>query len=184
MTVEIRLCGLDDLQALRNISIETFRETFKTQNSPENLNAYLEQAFDPERLEEEMSHPGSRFFFIEKEGETAGYLKVNTENAQSEKMGDHSFEVERIYISSRFQKQGLGKILFDHALDLAREEGKAKVWLGVWEKNENAIAFYGKLGFIRTGAHSFFMGDDEQTDYIMERKIDFVHTEAVQGYGL
>jgi diamine N-acetyltransferase len=172
MTFEIRPCGLDDLQALRNISIETFRETFETQNSPENLNAYLEHAFDRERLEEEMSQPESRFFFIEKNGKTAGYLKVNTGNAQSEEMGDDSLEVERIYISSRFQKQGLGKILFNHALDLAREEGKERVWLGVWEKNENAIAFYEKLGFIRRGAHSFFMGDDEQTDFIMERKLD------------
>lgn len=172
MAVEIRRCGFENLDALRNISIETFRETFETQNSPENMRAYLGQAFDPERLKAEMSHPGSRFFFIEKEGEPAGYLKVNTGNAQSEEMGDDSLEVERIYISGRFQKQGLGKILFDHVWSLAREEGKTKVWLGVWEENENAIAFYEKQGFISTGSHSFFMGDDEQTDLIMERELN------------
>ncbi|MGM9921184.1 MAG: GNAT family N-acetyltransferase, partial [Bhargavaea sp.] len=114
----------------------------------------------------------SRFFFIEKDGKTAGYLKVNTGKAQSEEMGDNSLEVERIYISGRFQNQGLGKMLFGHALDLAREEGKTKVWLGVWEENEKAIAFYEKLGFIRAGEHTFFMGDDEQTDFIMEMKFD------------
>ncbi|WP_213424227.1 GNAT family N-acetyltransferase [Bhargavaea massiliensis] len=172
MTVEIRQCGIEDLEALRNISFETFRETFEDQNSPENLNTYLERAFDPERLKEELAHRESRFFFIEKDGETAGYLKVNTGHAQTEGQGDHSFEVERIYISSRFQQQGLGKILFNHALDMARKEGKTKVWLGVWEDNQNAIAFYEKLGFIRTGAHSFFMGDDEQTDLILEKQLD------------
>ena len=172
MTVEIRPCGLGDLETLRNISIETFTETFESHNSPENLRAYLDQAFDPERLKTEMSNPESRFFFIEKDGETAGYLKINTGDAQSEKMGGDSVEVERIYISNRFQKQGLGKILFGHALDIARKEGKTKVWLGVWEDNENAIAFYEKLGFIAAGAHSFFMGDDEQTDIIMEKQLD------------
>src|SRR5690606_8873342 len=121
MTVEIRPCGLGDLETLRNISIETFTETFESHNSPENLRAYLDQAFDPERLKTEMSNPESRFFFIEKDGETAGYLKINTGDAQSEEMGGDSFEVERIYISNRFQKQGLGKILFSHALDIARK---------------------------------------------------------------
>ncbi|MFC7365037.1 MULTISPECIES: GNAT family N-acetyltransferase [Bhargavaea] len=172
MVVEIRRCTYEDLEPLRNISIDTFRETFGAQNSPESLNAYLERAFDPERLKGEIDHPESRFFFIEKDGKTAGYLKVNTGKAQSEEMGDKSLEVERIYISGRFQNQGLGKMLFGHALDLAREEGKTKVWLGVWEENEKAIAFYEKLGFIRAGEHTFFMGDDEQTDFIMEMKFD------------
>ena len=172
MSAGIRQCGLEDLEALRNISIETFRETFGSQNSPENLNAYLEKAFSPDRLKEEMAHPESRFFFIEKDGEIAGYLKVNKGNAQSEEMGEGSLEVERIYISSRFQKQGLGKVLFNRAVSLAREEGKSKVWLGVWEENDHAIAFYEKSGFIRTGAHSFFLGDDEQTDLIMEKELN------------
>ncbi|MNP85615.1 Protease synthase and sporulation negative regulatory protein PAI 1 [compost metagenome] len=55
------------------------------------------------------------------------------------------------------------------ALELASRENKTKIWLGVWEKNENAKEFYGKQGFVRTGAHPFFMGDDEQTDYIMTK---------------
>lgn len=171
MTVEIRPCESRDLEALRKISIDTFRETFGAQNSQENLNAYLEKAFNPKRIKAELAHPQSRFFFIEKDGKTAGYLKVNTGNAQSEAMGDDSLEVERIYISERFQKQGLGKVLFNRAMKLAEQDGKRKIWLGVWEENKNAIAFYQKLGFIRTGAHSFFMGDDEQTDLIMEKEI-------------
>ncbi len=51
------------------------------------------------------------------------------------------------------------------------ENDKKKVWLGVWEKNENAIAFYNKMGFVRTGTHSFIMGDEEQKDYIMTKTL-------------
>ncbi|EFU40598.1 PaiA [Paenibacillus vortex V453] len=84
-------------------------------------------------------------------------------------MGDESLEIERIYIKSKFQKHGLGKYLLNQAKDIAVESNKKKLWLGVWEKNENAIAFYEKMGFVQTGTHTFYMGDERQIDFIMSK---------------
>ncbi len=167
MTIALRTCTLEDLHELQKISYETFNETFKNQNSPENMNAYLDTAFTLEQLEKELSNLSSQFYFVYFNNELAGYLKVNTNDAQSEEMGAESLEIERIYIKSKFQKHGLGKYLFNKAFELAVKNNKKKIWLGVWEKNENALAFYKKMGFIQTGAHSFYMGDEEQTDFIM-----------------
>ncbi|MDY8094787.1 GNAT family N-acetyltransferase [Paenibacillus polymyxa] len=169
MTVKIIKCSREDLQILQEISIETFFDTFKDQNSPENMNAYLEKAFNFKQLEEELSNDSSEFFFIYFNEELAGYLKVNMNNAQSEKMGNESLEIERVYIKNRSQKQGLGKYLLNKAMEIAMEHNKKKIWLGVWEKNENAIAFYKKMGFVQTGAHSFYMGDEEQIDFILTK---------------
>lgn len=167
MTMEIKKCSLEDLPLLQKISYETFNDTFKDQNSPENMKAYLEKAFNLNQLEKELSNVYSQFFFVFLNHEVAGYLKVNTNDAQSEDMGDDSLEIERIYISTKFQKHGLGKYLLNEAIKIAIERNKRKIWLGVWEKNENAIAFYKKMGFVQTGAHSFYMGDEEQIDFIM-----------------
>ncbi|MBX9975973.1 GNAT family N-acetyltransferase [Cytobacillus firmus] len=169
MTINMKKCTLEDLSRLQEISYETFNETFKEQNSPENMEAYLEKAFNLKQLETELSQSSSQFYFVEFNGETAGYLKVNTDESQTEEMGDEALEIERIYIRSPFQKQGLGKYLFNKALEAAMEHNKKKIWLGVWEKNEKAIAFYKKMGFVQTGAHSFYMGDEEQTDFIMAK---------------
>ncbi|EHS57616.1 GNAT family N-acetyltransferase [Paenibacillus sp. Aloe-11] len=174
MTVKIIKCNREDLQILQEISIETFNDTFKDQNSPENMKAYLERAFNPKQLEEEWSNISSEIFFIYFNEELAGYLKINMNDAQSEKMGDESFEIERIYIKNKFQKHGLGKYLLNKAMEIAMEHNKKKIWLGVWEKNENAIAFYKKMGFVQTGAHSFYMGDEEQIDFIMTKTINFI----------
>lgn len=171
MTIEIRKCTLEDLGALQEIGIETFNDTFKNQNSPENMKAYLDKAFNLNQLEKELSNPDSEFYFIYSSGEIAGYLKVNINKAQSERMGRDSLEIERIYIRRVFQKQGLGKHLYNKAIEIAVERNKKKIWLGVWEKNESAIAFYEKMEFVRTGAHSFYMGDEEQTDFIMTRTL-------------
>ena len=171
MIINIKKCTLEDSHTLQEISYETFNETFKDQNSPENMNAYLEEAFNIKQLEKELSTISSQFFFVYFNHEVAGYLKVNTNEAQSEDMSDESLEIERIYVKNEFQKNGLGKYLFNNALDIAMELNIKEVWLGVWEKNENAIAFYKKMGFDQTGVHSFTMGDEEQMDFIMTKTL-------------
>ncbi|MEC1374396.1 GNAT family N-acetyltransferase [Heyndrickxia oleronia] len=171
MTINIKQCTLQDLQELQEISYETFNETFKHQNSPENMDAYLKKAFTLKQLEKELSNSSSQFFFVYFHNEVAGYLKVNINDAQSEDMGDESLEIERIYIKKKFQKHGLGKYLLNIAIESAMKCNKKKIWLGVWEKNENAIAFYKKMGFVQSGSHSFYMGDEEQTDMIMTKTL-------------
>jgi diamine N-acetyltransferase len=171
MNINIKPCTTEDLYTLQEISYETFNETFKDQNSPESMNAYLEKAFNVKQLEKELSNISSQFFFVYFNNEVAGYLKVNTQDAQSENMGEDSLEIERIYIGSKFQKLGLGKYLINKAIEIAVEQGKTKIWLGVWEKNENALAFYKKIGFVQAGTHSFYMGDEEQIDFIMIKSL-------------
>jgi ribosomal protein S18 acetylase RimI-like enzyme len=171
MTVHIKKCTLEDLDLLQEISVETFTETFKDQNSPENMNAYLKKAFNLEQLAKELSNLSMEFYFIYTNAEIAGYLKVNTQNAQTEVMGNDALEIERIYIRKNHHKQGLGKYLVNIAIERAIELEEQKIWLGVWEENESAITFYKKMDFVQTGAHSFFMGDEEQIDIIMTKTL-------------
>lgn len=171
MTTTIKKCTLEDLRLLQDLSIETFYETFKNQNSPENMRDYLGRAFSLVQLEKELSDSSSEFYFIYANGEIAGYLKINTNEAQTELMDNHSLEIERIYIKGNFQQRGLGSYLINKAIEIAIKRNKKKIWLGVWEKNESAIAFYKKIDFVQTGAHSFYMGDEEQTDFIMTKTL-------------
>ncbi|SFJ28150.1 spermine/spermidine N-acetyltransferase [Halobacillus dabanensis] len=173
MGINLKRCTLEDSLKLQEIGYKTFKETFEDQNSPENMNAYLEEAFNIKQVEKELSNPSSQFFFVSFNEEIAGYLKVNMGDAQSEEMDDGSLEIERIYIINHFQKHGLGKYLFNKAMDIAMEQNKKEIWLGVWEKNENAISFYKRLGFVQTGSHTFYMGDEEQTDLIMVKRLQY-----------
>ena len=171
MAITLKKCGSEDLADLQAIGIETFTDPFAAHNTPEDLQAYLDKAYDPEKLKEELSTAGSTFYFLYDGEELAGYMKFNVDAALTEEMGADSLEVERIYIRPAFKRRGLGKYLIDKAIEIARAQGKQLIWLGVWEHNVNAIAFYEKMGFVRTGSHSFFMGEDEQTDFIMTKKL-------------
>ena len=167
MSIAMKKCTNEELETLQEISIETFKATFQEQNSPENIKAYLETAFTLSKLKKEMADNFSHFYFVYFHGEVAGYLKVNMNDAQTEEIGDDALEIERIYIRNKFQGSGLGKYVLNEAMKIAEECAKTRIWLGVWENNINALGFYKKMGFVKAGAHSFYMGDEKQTDYIM-----------------
>lgn len=163
---------LDQLETLQQISLETFTDTFGTQNTAEDLALYLDTAYSTEKLTAELKNPASRFFFIyTNEEELAGYLKLNVGEAQTEKMGPDSLEVERIYIRKAYKRRGLGRELIDLAIKTAQTEKRNDIWLGVWEKNQSAKLFYRSLNFEQVGAHTFVLGSDPQTDLIMKRKL-------------
>ncbi len=167
MIITLKPCTLEQLHSLQAISRETFEDTFASQNTPENMAAYMEKSFLLEQLHKELSHAESRFFFAYIQEELAGYMKLNTGSAQTEPMGNDALEVERIYVRRAFQGQGIGKFLLEHALSLAVTEQYSQIWLGVWENNRKAISFYEKMGFVQTAVHSFYMGEEEQFDWMM-----------------
>lgn len=164
-------CTMEDILMLQEIGVETFTDAFGALNTPENMKTYLAQAFNLTQLEMQLSNVDSSFYFIYADDEIAGYIKVNVGATQTEHMGDECLEVERIYIRKQFQGQGLGVHLINKAMELANEQHKKKIWLGVWEKNSGAIRFYKKMGFVKTGTHVFYMGEEEQTDFLMERML-------------
>jgi ribosomal protein S18 acetylase RimI-like enzyme len=156
---------MDELAALRTISIATFVQAFAKDNSPENIEAYISTAFDEEQLKAELLEPESEFYLAKKDEQIIGYLKINLSHIES------SLEVERIYIDEPYHGKGVAQQLMSAALERARQTNFVRVWLGVWEHNPKAIRFYIKYGFEPYGKHIFLLGDDEQTDILMQKNL-------------
>ncbi|WP_270765507.1 GNAT family N-acetyltransferase [Weissella confusa] len=172
MTTTLKRLTVADVNELREISIETFTDTFDAQNTPENLRDYLADAYQESVLAKELENAESLFYFVMVDDEIAGYLKLNVGEAQSEDMGETALEVERIYVRKSFQRRGLGHVFITEAEKVVHELHKDRIWLGVWEYNPNAIAFYEKMGFSKTGeSHDFYMGTDRQTDILMAKEL-------------
>lgn len=160
------------LEILRNISVKTFIETFSSQNTVENMKQYLDSKMSLSKLKEELNNLNSFFYFIITNKVIIGYIKLNFESAQTENVFDgKAFEIERIYILSKFRRKGYGKIALENIFQIGRKKGYEKIWLGVWEYNKNAIAFYKHIGFKEFSKHSFLLGNDNQTDLLLEIKI-------------
>ncbi|MBM7616937.1 ribosomal protein S18 acetylase RimI-like enzyme [Weissella uvarum] len=160
-----------DVVALQTISAQTFKETFLPFNDTEDVEQYVQRAYALDQLRDELRDENSQWFFLMVAGEPVAYLKVNVGDAQTEERGDDSLEVQRIYVLAGAQRHGYGKLLMEEALKLAQAAHKSKVWLGVWEQNTKAIAFYQQFGFEPVDDHVFMMGKKPQRDLILEKRL-------------
>lgn len=169
--IEFLKLNVESLEELVQISKSTYSDAFSNENTVENMQSYLDKSFNQTALEKQLTTSKSAFYFAKRNNQTLGYLKINSEEAQTGLKEENGLEVERIYVLQEFQKQKVGKALMDFAITMARNQEKEYVWLGVWEKNKKAIAFYEKLGFKIIGTHPFTMGKEVQTDYIMKMSL-------------
>lgn len=172
--ISIAPASIDDLTKLQTISRSTFAQTFNEHNNPEDMQAYLNNSFSAEKLSAELNNKNSAFYFaIDNNLNTVvGYLKVNTGDAQSEKKDLNAFEIERIYVDKTYFGKKVGQLLFDKAIEIAKSKKVSYVWLGVWEENHRALAFYTKNGFKAFDKHLFKLGNDVQSDILMKLHLD------------
>jgi ribosomal protein S18 acetylase RimI-like enzyme len=169
--IRFQRARLDDVEELRRISAQTFLDAYAASNSQENMARYIEESFSEACLAEELNEINSEFYFAQTEN-IIGYLKINFNEAQTERHNEDSLEIERIYVLQEYYGQGAGQKLMDFAKSMAIERGIQRIWLGVWEENERAIRFYTKGGFTAFGRHIFKLGDDDQWDILMELRLN------------
>lgn len=158
----------NQIEQLQEIGSKTFSETFSQNNTKESMAEYLEKSFSTEKLTTELNDENSDFYFAQVDNEVIGYLKLNTGSSQTEIKGENALEIERIYVSKDFHGKKVGQILYNKAIEIAKEKEVDYVWLGVWENNLRAIGFYKKNDFVEFDKHIFRLGNEDQTDIMMK----------------
>ncbi|PZF70980.1 GNAT family N-acetyltransferase [Taibaiella soli] len=168
----IQKAGIKEWEIIQSLGRKTFIETFAESNTEANMNVYLTESFTEEKLKSELTNPDSLFFIAWDDESPVGYLKLNIGKAQTEPQDESFLEIERIYVLAAYHGKKVGQLLYEKALESARLLHKSTIWLGVWEHNLRALRFYEKNGFAPFGKHLFVMGDDQQTDIMMQKKLD------------
>ena len=171
MDIKLEECGPGDSDRIIEIGTKTYYDTFHSNCSKEVMSRYLKEAFTKDKIISEIRNRNSRFYLAYADKQLAGYIKINADDAQCDLKDQNGLEIERIYVKKQFKGKGIGQKLINLGIEKARELNKDFVWLGVWEINLPAIEFYRKNGFIKTGEHSFRMGDEIQNDYIMKKTL-------------
>ena len=89
-------------------------------NTEEDMQKYFLENLSIEKLKTELENPNSEFYFAENNDEILGYLKLNFKDAQTEKLKENHFEIERIYVIKAFLGKKIGQILFHKAIEIGR----------------------------------------------------------------
>jgi len=169
--LKIRRGTVADAGLLAELGARTFSETFAAANTPENFAAYMAKSFNVAQQAAELQEPGSIFLIAEVDGKAAGYARLLDGEPEQCVKGAKPIELVRLYVSSDWLGRRLGGELMRACLDEARQTGHETIWLGVWEENPRAQAFYRKWEFRTVGEHIFRLGSDLQRDLVMERPV-------------
>jgi ribosomal protein S18 acetylase RimI-like enzyme len=167
----IRRATPADAAVLAQIAARTFAETFGAHNRPEDMAQHLAEAYGEARQRAELEDGAVISLLSEVDGEVSGYAQVRRSPAPAAVEGPAPVELWRFYVDSGSQGRGVAQAQFGAVLAAARELGGETLWLGVWEHNPRAIAFYRKMGFRDVGAQDFWLGSDRQTDRLMVREL-------------
>ena len=169
--ITIRIATKKDAELIADMSRQTFYETFAAENTKENMDKFMNEQFTRETLIEEVG-AGNNIFLLAFDGEQpVGYARIRENNNPPSLGTANAIEIARIYAATHAIGKGIGKVLVQKCIEIAKAGSRELVWLGVWEKNQRAIEFYKKWGFEKFAEHDFILGNDVQKDWLMKKKI-------------
>jgi len=170
-TVLITKADPTDAALLTRLSVTTFIDTFGKDNAQADMDKYVAEEMNVAKITKELHDKNSLFFLAWYNGILTGYAKIRTSKIPAGLEKNKPLELERIYVLKEYHGKKIGAALMNLCLTHAIAHGHDIMWLGVWDANYRAINFYKQWGFELFGAHEFKLGDDVQTDVLMQKKL-------------
>lgn len=160
-----------DAAQLAELAARTFKDTFAAANSAEDMAMHLATAYGPAQQRDEIVSPDMHTLLVEANGTAIAFAQLRRGTPPACVRTSAPIELWRFYVDTPAIERGIAQRLMAAVDEAGRAVGAATLWLGVWEHNARAIAFYHKCGFRFVGSHIFTLGSDPQTDLIMQREL-------------
>ncbi len=162
----------------REVFLATFGPGTTPPSDPDDLESYVTGAFGVLAQEAELADPACAYLLAESGDTLVGFALIRAGIADAVVTGPEPVEVQRFYVDHRWHGREVAPQLMARCIDMARTRGGRTLWLGVWEFNPRAIRFYSKQGFTDVGSHPFLLGNDLQTDRVMQRSLELAAQTA------
>jgi ribosomal protein S18 acetylase RimI-like enzyme len=132
---------------------------------------HVAEAYGESQQARELADPDISTLLVAVEARLVGYAQLRSGVSPACVSGDAPIELSRFYVAREWHGRGIAQALMSGVVAEAQRRRARTVWLGVWERNARARAFYAKIGFVDVGSHLFMLGNDPQTDRIMVRTL-------------
>jgi len=167
--VRLRRATPDDAATLSDLAARTFTETFGHLYPPEDLAAFLAEAYAVGRQRKILEHPDYAVWLLEDDGAAVGHAAAGPCGLPHPEVAPGDGELKRLYLLRSHQSGGHGGRMLDAALDWLLRDGPRTLWIGVWSENLGAQRFYARRGFERVGQYLFPVGGTRDLEFILRR---------------
>jgi GNAT superfamily N-acetyltransferase len=176
----IRRATAADAETLAAIGERTFVETFAHLYPPQDLAAFLPEAYGLERTRADLADPRKASWLVEENGEAIGYATAGPCALPHGEVTPVCGELKRFYMIKGRQGGGVGRRLFAEVMDWLQADGPRAVWIGVWSENHGAQRFYERHGFSKVGEYGFEVGATVDREFILRRPAVSFSTDTSQ----
>lgn len=166
----IRRAGLSDAGALSRIGAETFTETFGHLYPPEDLAAFLPEAYSLDSTVADLTDPTRAAWLVESNGQVVGYALAGLCTLPHPDVTPTCGELKRLYILKAHHGGGTGSRLMGEVFAWLERDGPRTLWIGVWSGNDKAQRLYGRMGFDKVGDYIFPVGQTQDHEFILRRR--------------
>lgn len=168
MNISIRKATIDDAHILAELGGTTFYDTFRSFHTEEDMQQYIKKAYSVELMNENLSKDSIQYFIVFDDEKPIGYVKLIKNVTHDKLTTEKNIELEKIYVLKNYFDKKVGKELMTEAINYSRENNFETLFLGVWQENARAIAFYKKFGFETFTLRTFQLGKTLCDDFLMK----------------
>jgi diamine N-acetyltransferase len=165
----LRRAVIGDELLLSLVGRATFLETYAGLLPAADILAHCEHKHAPQVYRDWMRSTDSTCWLVEAVpgGAPIGYMVTGPSTLPVADPAATDQEIIRIYVLHRYQRAGIGRQLLQTAVAQASATGANRLLLGVYSRNERALAFYARSGFTQAGERIFKVGANEYYDYVL-----------------
>lgn len=170
----IRYANTSDAKHLAILAEETFRETFSSMNTVEDMDLHCQTSYSEAIQLAEILDSNMVTLVCDDGRNLIAFAQLRWPKAPNCVSANNHGEIKRLYVAKSWHGKGIAQDLMTTCIKEMEKRESDVVWLGVWDRNPRAIAFYKKFGFSPVGSHVFPLGTDPQRDIIMVRPVSSV----------
>lgn len=125
------------------VNIRSYEESYNKAINDFIISIYVEEFGFEEHREEIEKHNNE----IYKKSDGKLWIALNEKNEivgtiALLKHSDDNVELKKFYVRKDYRGQGVSKALYEKAMDMCKESGFKRIFLGTYERLETAIQFY------------------------------------------
>ena len=164
--ITISEATIKDIKVIREIAFKTWPVTYGEILSKAQIDYMLDLFYSEETLTDKLVNIGHDFLVLKENEICLGFASY-----EHHYLNSNCTRLHKLYFLPEYQGKGMGKLMLDKIVALAKENRSDKLSLNVNRFNK-AYVFYQKMGFEIIAEEDISIGQGYlMEDYIMEKQL-------------
>ncbi len=159
--------AVNEMEIIHSLAHSIWPVVYKNMISSAQIDYMLNMMYSQASLVDQVKKEKHEFFIAREHDEPIAFAAIYPKNKSSNQL----FRLDKLYVNSSLHGKGIGKKMIDHIITIIKPIGASVLELNV-NRNNKAVTFYKKLGFVITQEVDIDIGGGFfMNDYVMQKNL-------------